>query len=107
MITRRLIAQAKAQNWFAAGLEIIIVVVGVFLGIEASNLNQERNDRERGRAYLARIDADLAIDVRRFDETLVFWKRVSDYGLTALRYVDTGSTGDRTPMANGARLFPG
>jgi hypothetical protein len=65
MITRRLLAQVKAQNWFAAGLDIIIVVVGVFLGIEASNWNQERTDRERGRAYLARIDADLAVDLVR------------------------------------------
>jgi len=30
-------AQAKAHNWFGAALEVVIVVVGVFLGIEASN----------------------------------------------------------------------
>jgi hypothetical protein len=97
MITRRFIAQAKAQNWFAAGLEILIVVVGVFLGIEASNWNQERTDRERGRAFLARIDADLASDVDGFDRALVFWKRVSDYGTTALRFAETGSAADKTP----------
>ena len=97
MITRRFIAQAKTQNWFAAGLEIIIVVVGVFLGIEASNWNQERSDRERGRAYLRRIDADLAIDIHRFDTDVPFWKRVSDYGMTALHFVDTGSPGESTP----------
>jgi hypothetical protein len=97
MITRRFIAQAKAQNWFAAALEIIIVLVGVFLGIEASNWNQQRNDRERGRAYLTRIDSDLAVDIAKFDDALAFWKRVSDYGMTALRFADTGSTGDMTP----------
>jgi hypothetical protein len=97
VITRRFISHAKAQNWFAAGLEVIIVLLGVFLGIEASNWNQARSDRERGRAYLARIDADLASDIQRFDHTVAFWKLVSDYGMTALRFVDTGSTAESNP----------
>ncbi len=97
MIASRFIAQAKAQNWFDAALEVIIVVVGVFLGLEASNWNQERSDRERGRAYLARFDADLAIDIGRFDNTLGFWKDVSAYGMTALHFADTGSAGEHSP----------
>ena len=34
MILRRISEHVKAQNWFAVGVDLVIVVVGVFIGIE-------------------------------------------------------------------------
>jgi len=35
MILRRLATALKEQNWFTAALEILIVVVGIFFGLQA------------------------------------------------------------------------
>ena len=44
MILRRITEHVKAQNWFAVGLDFLIVVVGVFIGIQVSNWNAARSD---------------------------------------------------------------
>jgi len=35
MILRRLTKHVKDQNWFAVGLDFVIVVIGVFVGMRA------------------------------------------------------------------------
>jgi hypothetical protein len=46
MILGRAVEHAKTQNWFAVMLDFLIVVMGVFVGIEAANWNQARPDRQ-------------------------------------------------------------
>ncbi len=47
MIRRRVIDQLKTQQWVAVGIELVIVVLGVFIGLQASNWNQQRTlDRQ-------------------------------------------------------------
>ena len=41
MILRRLSKHVKDQNWFAVGLDFVIVVAGVFLGIQIGNWNAD------------------------------------------------------------------
>lgn len=51
------------QNWLAIFLEFVIVVVGVFLGLQAQAWNQQRLDRQAERSYQDRLAADFtAID---------------------------------------------
>ena len=42
MLLRRIIEHVKAQNWFAVGIDFVIVVVGVFIGIQVANWNDAR-----------------------------------------------------------------
>jgi hypothetical protein len=39
MILRRMMGHVKRQDWFAVFLDFVIVVVGVFVGIQVSNWN--------------------------------------------------------------------
>ena len=39
MLLRRIIEHVKVQNWTAVALDLVIVVVGVFVGIQVSNCN--------------------------------------------------------------------
>jgi hypothetical protein len=39
MILGRVIKHLKEQTWTAIGIDLLIVVVGVFLGAQASNWN--------------------------------------------------------------------
>ena len=42
----KIAGQLREQNWFALAAELVIVVVGVFLGLQAANWNEERLDRK-------------------------------------------------------------
>ena len=60
MILRRITEHVKAQNWFAVGLDFVIVVVGVFIGIQVANWNEARRDREAEVIYLDRLEREIA-----------------------------------------------
>ena len=42
MILRRIMEHVRAQNWTAVGLDFLIVVLGVFIGIQVANWNEAR-----------------------------------------------------------------
>jgi hypothetical protein len=63
MILRRVIEHVRRQEWTAIWIDLAIVVVGVFIGIQVANWNQARADERLGRAYEARLAADLEQDL--------------------------------------------
>ncbi len=67
MILRRITEHVKAQNWFAIFLDFIIVVVGVFIGIQVSNWNAARGDRAKEAAYLTQLIDDMTADLAQID----------------------------------------
>ena len=42
MLLRRITKHVKDQNWFAVGIDFVIVVVGVFIGLQVANWNDDR-----------------------------------------------------------------
>lgn len=96
MILRRVIEHVKAQNWTAVSLDFLIVVIGVFVGIQVSNWNDARVDQRRAQDYLARIGGDLDADIAAIADRVNFWGRVADYGALGLNYAETGEPGDHT-----------
>lgn len=67
MILRRLAEQLKQQHWTAIGIELVIVVLGVFLGIQVAIWNEERADRSAETRHLQEIAEDLRADIAAFD----------------------------------------
>lgn len=59
MLLRRVIEHVKAQNWTAVALDFVIVVVGVFIGIQVSNWNAARANQGIVAAHLSEIAEDL------------------------------------------------
>lgn len=59
----------------------MIVVVGVYVGIEVSNWNQARQDDARAQYFLERIRADLTRDRTEAADKQQFWIRVIDDNL--------------------------
>jgi len=89
MILRRVTKHVKDQNWFAVLLDFLIVVAGVFVGIQVSNWNQTRTDHNRANDYLERISTNLETDVQTYNDRMDFWNKVTDYGLVSLHYAET------------------
>ncbi|WP_412061317.1 hypothetical protein [Rubrivirga sp. IMCC45206] len=62
MILRRITQHVREQNWTAIGIDFVIVVVGVFIGIQVSNWNAARVDREAEARYLRDLREDIRED---------------------------------------------
>lgn len=59
MVLSRIIDHLREQNWTAIAIDFVIVVAGVFVGIQASNLNEEWNARRLEQEYDQRLVDDL------------------------------------------------
>jgi hypothetical protein len=90
MLLRRVIEHVRKQEWTAIGIDFVIVVVGVFVGIQVSNWNEARADDARAQAYLARIRVNLQADLLSIKRRETFWRQVIAYGKGAIRYAETG-----------------
>jgi hypothetical protein len=55
MLLRRMTQHVKDQNWFAVGLDFLIVVLGVFLGLQVNNWNAARVMRADEADLLSRM----------------------------------------------------
>ena len=63
MLLRSVSRHIKDQNWFAIFIDFIIVVVGVFIGIQVANWNEARVEAVREQEVLVAILDDLKNDL--------------------------------------------
>lgn len=68
MILRRFMKHVTDQNWFAVGLDMLVVVTGIFLGLQVSEWNEGRKDRQEEQAFLQRIYIDQKISLASVEE---------------------------------------
>jgi hypothetical protein len=80
--------QLRGQNWVSVAIELAIVVVGVFIGIQAANWNQARQERQETRELLSQLQTELTTFHGFLDE-------LDDYYATAGRYAVTADAGWR------------
>ena len=80
----RLSKAIKEQNWFAVGLEVTIVVVGVVLGFQISAWGQAQADRAKEEQYLFQLIQDIKATESHIDEVNE-WLLVSEIHSGALQ----------------------
>ncbi len=90
MILRRFTTALKQQNWTTILIEFVLLVGGVFLGIQAANWNEQRAEDAKAQAYLARIRVNLEADLLSIERREILWRQVIAYGKGAIRYAETG-----------------
>lgn len=83
MILGRITQLVKEQNWFAVGIELVILVLGVFLGIQLGNWNEERADRNKETRYLVQLIEDLRADLVEIDSV----QRVAEIRMAVLEEI--------------------
>lgn len=72
MILRRVIEHVKVQNWTAVALDFVIVVVGVFIGIQVSNWNEARQEGAQQQQIELRLRSDFEILDEALTDALSF-----------------------------------
>ena len=75
MFFRKLSNNLRAQNWFAAGLDFIIVVIGIFVGLQVNNLNQEYKDRIDEKEYMHRLLDDAIYNEQQIKDVIAAHKK--------------------------------
>ena len=102
MILRRIAQSFRQQDWFTVLVEITIVVLGVFIGIQVSNWNEglaERNTEARLLTYLAE---DLRADIAAIERAA----RSAEWRISALDHVLREATGTAMPTATFTETGP-
>jgi len=88
MLFRRVAQHFSEQNWTAVFIDFLIVVIGVFIGIQVSNWNAQRDARKLEQGYLVRLHGDIRRSIDGIDRDNQFaQEQVNDMKalLSALR----------------------
>lgn len=94
MFFRKISKQLKEQDWTAIWIDLVIVVVGVYLGIQVDNWNEARDDRERAQVFAERLQSDLQTDINRATMRRAFNVEVLEYGREALAWLEAEQRGE-------------
>lgn len=89
MVIRRIREHVATHNWFAVTVDLAIVVVGVFLGTQANNWNQERIERAAARDYRSEIIGNLRANEISIEDQEIYYRRVQRHALAALQVMET------------------
>jgi hypothetical protein len=84
MILRSLATALRKQDWFTVVIETLIVVFGVFLGIQLGNWNEARETQERAKDFSERLIADLRYEAWAYDYLIEYNKDVRSAARAAL-----------------------
>lgn len=84
MLLRSVTKHIKDQNWFAVWVDFIIVVVGVFVGIQVANWNDSQKEQQRASEYLARIKVELVANQEDMTRRIEYFTKARNHGISVL-----------------------
>ena len=99
MLLRRVMAHVRKQEWTAIGIDLVIVVVGVVIGIQVSNWNQARATDKQAAIFTAHLREDLREEDWGYQLAIQYHREVL---ANAERAVD--ALGGTTPLSDEALL---
>jgi len=70
VILRRLAEAIREQNWFTVFIEFMIVVSGIFVGLQVDDWNEARKERLKERGYLERLSRDIERDATLLNRSI-------------------------------------
>lgn len=88
MIISRFTQNIRKQDWFAVSVDVLVVIVGIFLGLQVTNWQAGITEQKTAEKYLVRLDSDLQNDLERMRHTEAFWRTIKDYTERSLRYLE-------------------
>lgn len=75
MILRKLAAAIRRQDWFTVVLEVVIVVVGIFIGLQVDDWNEQRKESLKQEELLVDLSGGLRSDLQELDGTIALQAR--------------------------------
>jgi len=78
MILRKLADAIHDQNWFTVVLEILIVVIGIYIGLQADAWNQSRLEDQRAQQALEELKIDFVVINDVGNDIAIYYKNIID-----------------------------
>ena len=101
MILRRITTNFRKQDWTAVTVELVIVVLGVFIGLQAQDWASARADQRRADVLLQQLRGDLDAERASVKMYLDYQQVTADYARTAIRGLESpGSVNPQTWVAS-------
>jgi hypothetical protein len=72
VIIRQIFDALRKQEWGTALVELLIVVIGIYLGLQASNWQEDRKEQAEGYFYLDLLRRQLSDEIRTTTEAAAF-----------------------------------
>ncbi len=88
MILRRLTIALRRQDWVTVVIETLIVVVGVFIGIQVSNWNDARAEYKRETQALVELKKELEGSISTVQARSLAYQQATDAGRRTLAYLN-------------------
>ncbi len=88
MILRRLVTALRKQSWLTLVLELVVVMVGIFLGLQVDSWNDARKDRVLEQQYLASLKADFQADIEELDGAIALAESRAQLGRLLISSID-------------------
>ena len=76
MLLRRITNHVKNENWFAVFIDFLIVVVGVFIGIQVANWNDQRQMKNQQNLVETRLLSDFQFINQELTQAEAYSKKV-------------------------------
>lgn len=89
MVIRRIRHHVETHNWFAVFIDVAIVVIGVFLGMQANNWNDARVERSAAADYRREIAADLKTNEVDLAARKAYYASVRSHAIDALAAIES------------------
>ena len=90
-LIRRIRTHAARQDWFAVAVDLGIVVIGVYLGIQASNWNQDRQDRNVASELRTQLISNLKANQDDLKARSKYYAQVQNHAVAALQAIEAPS----------------
>lgn len=76
MLFRRISAHVRAQNWFAVLIDFLVVVVGLFIGLQIDTWWENRKELALEQVYLAELLEDFQGNEAKLSESISGLERI-------------------------------
>lgn len=91
MIVRRIREHVASHNWFAVVVDLMIVIIGVFIGLQVSNWNAARIERGEVRAYRVQIIDNLKANELEIAARARYYRQVRGHALATLKALESNA----------------
>jgi hypothetical protein len=101
MFLSRIKKHLDEQNWFAVCLDLLIVFLAVFVGLQADNWNQDRIAKSNAKIYYERLIQDLRAEVDTRLARAAYYTQALKDGEAALEALSQSGAADNEQLLIG------
>lgn len=105
MILRRIARGIKDQDWVVITIEIMIVVIGIFLGMQVTEWNENRKEQDLTDSYQKNLLTDLNNDISTLDSRIEYLTSLISHGKAAIALLEAETKSDDDPVRDIIKFY--